>query len=668
MLRIKSIRKKLTLAFGALLLLICAGLSIITYVQSSKALLSQLSESLTQMTKESSKLVKERVNFHLDVLEVIAETESIKSDTLTVDEKLILLKKEVERSGHQYISVADAAGNSKNTIGEESNVSDREYFIKAMSGESFVTDPLVSKLDNSMVVIYAVPIKDGNTVKGVLFAVRDGNELSDIVGDIVFGENSEAFMINKKGTKVAHSNRELVLNMDNDFENVINDSVLKSVTELEQKMIEGKIGVGEYEYNGIEKYMAFAPVEGTNWSFGITSPKSDVIGKVNEFTAIIIVVSLIFIVISIVLTVLIASSISKPIKIVSEHLQILSTGDFTQEVPIKMLKMNDEVGVLSKAMNSMQQSLGNLLRGVSNESSQVSQFLSQISHDMVELNRKIEEITATTEELSASTEETASATEEMNAASLEIESAIQSIAVKSQEGAATAGDMNDMGEAMKKSAINSKKTTIELYEKNKISMENAIEQSKTVNQINILSESILDIASQTNLLALNAAIEAARAGEAGKGFAVVADEIRSLAVNSKNTVARIQEVTSLILVAVNNLSSSAYEIMEFIDGKVLKDYDTLVDSSELYSNNSSKINDMVTDFSAASEEILVSIQSMVAALNQVASASTEGANGATSIAQSTTSIAHMSNEVSKTSEDAKEKSDLLIKAVLKFKV
>lgn len=668
MTKIKSIRTKLTIAFGVLLLLVCVGLGTVAYIQSSKVLLSQLDESLTQMTKESAKLVNERVNLHLNTLEVVAETESVKSDKLTVDEKLNLMKKEVERSGHKYMSIADTAGNSQNTNGEKNNVSDREYFKKAMSGESFVTDPLVSKIDGSMIVIYAVPIKDGNTVKGVLFAGRDGNELSDIVVDIAFGENSEAFMINNEGTKIAHPNRDLVLNIDNDFLNVSKDPMLQSAVYLEQKMVKGETGVGEYEYNGITKYMAFSPVEGTNWSLGLTSPKSVVMSKVNALTRIIVVASIVFIAISISLTVIIAMSISKPIKEISKHLQILSTGDFTQEVPVKMLDMSDEVGVLAKSMSGMQQSLGTLIREVSNESEQVSHLLSEINNDILGLNKKIEEITATTEELSASTEETASATEEMNATSLEIENAVQSVASKSQEGALNAGNMNDMAEDMKINAINSKQTAIEIYEKNKISMENAIEQSKTVEQINLLSEAILDIASQTNLLALNAAIEAARAGEAGKGFAVVADEIRSLAVNSKDTVVKIQEVTKLILVAVNNLSTSAHEVMEFIDIKVLKDYDTLVDSSELYSNNSSKINDMVTDFSAASEEILVSMQSMIAALSEVASASTEGAHGASSIAQSTTSIAQMSNEVSKNSETAKEKSNMLLEAVLKFKV
>lgn len=668
MTKIKSIRTKLSLFFGALLLILCIGLGAITYMKSSNALLSQVNESLTQLTKESSKLVKERVNLHLNTLESVAESNFIGSDTLSLDEKIIFLKKEVERSGHLSICIADMEGNGKNTNGETVDISERDYFLKAMAGERSVTDPMVSKVDGSVVVLYVVPIKDGNVIKGVLFAGRDGNELSNIVDDIEFGEHGEAFMINKEGTTVAHPNKELVLNMDNDFENVLNDEGLQSLVELEKQMVDGKSGIGEYEYDGITKHMAFAPVEGTNWSLALTSPKSEVMEKVYELTTAIIVVSVIAIVIGIAVTILIAAGISKPIKLASDHMQILSTGDFTREVPSKMLKMNDEVGILARAVDVMQQSVGNLIRDVAGESSEVSQMLTQISYEIVELNKNIEEITATTEELSASTEETASATEEMNATSSEIGNAVQSVAIKSQEGAVTANNMNDMAENMKKSAIGSKKDAIEVYEKTKSSMEDAIKQSKSVEQINVLSEAILEIASQTNLLALNAAIEAARAGEAGKGFAVVADEIRNLAVNSKNTVARIQEVTKLILTAVNNLSSSAHEIMDFIDSKVLKDYETLVDSSELYSHNSFKINDMVTDFSAASEEILVSIQNMVQALNEVASASTEVAQGATSIAQGTTSISQMSGEVSKLSETAKEKSDLLIEAVSKLKV
>lgn len=249
MLRLKSIKTKLSLFFGVLLFFICAGLGIMAYISSANALSSSIDESISQMAKEASKVVQARVDAQLYALEVLAETDSIKEDTLTLDEKVRLLDNEVKRNGHIRMNIADTNGNTKNTNGGSSNISDREYFIKALSGESAVSDPIVSKTDNSVIVSYAVPIKDGNTVKGVLIAIRDGNELSTLTNDIKFGKNGAAFMINNKGTTIAHKDKNLVLNMDNDFENVKKDPELKPLVKLEQQMAEGKEGTGEYTYS-----------------------------------------------------------------------------------------------------------------------------------------------------------------------------------------------------------------------------------------------------------------------------------------------------------------------------------------------------------------------------------------------------------------------------------
>jgi methyl-accepting chemotaxis protein len=178
----------------------------------------------------------------------------------------------------------------------------------------------------------------------------------------------------------------------------------------------------------------------------------------------------------------------------------------------------------------------------------------------------------------------------------------------------------------------------------------------------------LDITSQTNLLALNAAIEAARAGEAGKGFAVVAEEIRNLAEGSKTSVSRIQEVTDEILTVVGSLSSSSMEIMEFIDKKVLNDYEGLVETSEKYNELATVINDIVSDFSSTSEELLASIQNMVQAITQIAAAANEEATGAADIAEKTTVIAHMAENVVTLANKSNEKSESLITIVKQFKI
>lgn len=598
----------------------------------------------------------------------MTETDAIKGDTLTIDEKLDLLNNEVKRNGHLMMDVVDINGQAKTTDGNTLDLSSRDYFIKALSGENAVSDPIVSNVDNSLIVCYAVPIKDGSIVKGVLVAVRDGNELSTITNDIKYGKSGVAFMINSKGTAVAHNDKNQVYNMDNNFENAKEDPGLESLVKLEQQMVDGKEGVGEYSYNGVVKYMGFAPVEGTDWSLAITAPKTEVMETVSQLESTLLILGIIFVAVGIAIAFMIASGISRPIKMASDYLNVVATGDFTGTVPSKLLKMKDETGILANAINTMQQSIKSIIKKVVDESSNVSEMLININTNMEQLNKNIEEVSATTQELSAGTEESASSTEEMNATSTEIENAVESIASKAQDGAVTAGNVNKMSEEMKQNAISSKENALEMYGRTKNNLQNAIEQSKAVSQINELSDAILSITSQTNLLALNAAIEAARAGEAGKGFAVVAEEIRKLAEDSKNAVTRIQDVTKVIYTAVENLSSSSGEIMEFIDKKVLNDYDELVTTSETYSKNSSSINDMVTDFSTTSEELLASIQNMVKAIDEIAQSSNEGAQGAASIAQGAADIAQMSNDVIKMAESAKESSDLLIKTVASFKV
>jgi len=668
MLGFKKIKTKLTVVFGTLMLVCCVGLAFVAFSESRNALSSSINESLTQLAYWAANTVQARLDSHLNSLEALAQSPLITGDELSLDEKLEILKEEVARSGHLRMNIADINGNAKNTDGETTNISDREYFKKALAGERAVSDPIVSKADNSVIISFAVPIKKGNEIKGVLIAVRDGYTLSDITNDIKFGESGAAFMINKEGTTIAHKDKNLVYEMDNDFENVKSDPSLESLVELEKEMVQGKTGVGEYTYNGETKYMSYTPVEGTDWSLAITAPKSEVMEKVNGLVTISAGVLSVFVAFGIVITIFIAAGISAPIRMASEHLNVVATGDFTGEVPQKLLRMKDETGTLAKAISTMQQSIKYIIEDVIKESSDVSRMLADIHEHMERLNKSIEGISATTEELSAGTEEIASSTQEMSATSEEIEKAAGSIASKAQESALTINNVSKMAEEMKKNAIMSKENTVSIYGRTKETLQSAIEQSKAVNQINELSDTILAITSQTNLLALNAAIEAARAGEAGKGFAVVAEEIRKLADASKSAASRIQQTTKIILEAVNNLSSSSGEVLDFIDRQVLDDYDYFVEASEKNSQNSLNIYDMVTDFSATSEELLASMQNMAKAINEIANAANEEAQGAASISQEASTISRMSNEVINLAESAKEKSNLLMDAVSRFKI
>lgn len=666
--RFKSIRTKLSLFFGILVFVICGGLGFISYINSTQILSDNINESITQMAREASKGVARELKEHTNALEALAGSDMLKSNTLNTEEKLKLLDYEVERCGHISMGIIDLQGNLTLSDGSSSNVANRDYFKNAVAGKVSISDPIVSSIDQSIVLIYAVPIKEDSSIKSVLIAVRDGNELSDMTKDVHFSDSGQALMVNKDGTTIANQNPEYVRMMFNTIEEAKKNPDFESWAHVLKIMMEGKEGVGEYIYQGDVNYIGYAPVEGTDWSLAITAPKDKVMHKVDLLSLIITASSAVFLALSVVITIIISTSISRPIKESAKLLKTMATGDFTQQISKKLLVMRDENGILASSIQTMQQSFKNIISKVIEESTDVSQMLTSINTGMHQLNKSIEEISATSEELSAGAEETAVSTEEMNATSEQIEKTVETIASKAQEGTGIVSTVNSMAAEMKRNAIASKGNAVRIYGKTKNDLQNAIMQAEAVNQIDELSEAILEITAQTNLLALNAAIEAARAGEAGKGFAVVAEEIRKLAENSKHAVSRIQEVTRTIYSAVNNLSISSGEILTFVDKEVLKDYDSLVDTSEQFNQSSASINDMVMDYSASSEELFASMHSMVKAIEEITSASNEEAQGAYNIAQETSAIAMRSNDVTKMAEAARSRSEELITAVSVFKV
>ncbi|MDF2942758.1 MAG: methyl-accepting chemotaxis protein [Herbinix sp.] len=663
-----SIKTKLILFIGTLLIIICVGLGVISFNAASNAITTQANDNLTNLAHQGADEVTARVDSIYGTLAVIAASDEIVESSFTWEEKKDLLTEAIKRDGHNSMLIADTNGIAKTDKGETNDISDREYFQEALKGNNSVSDPIVSKFDGSLIIAYAVPIKDEDKVIGVLVALRDGNDLSTLIEDITFGESGRAYMIGNEGAMIAHSDVELVKKSFNAFDEMQNDQTLTSLANLHQLMVEGNRGVGEYTFQGTVKYLGYSPVKGTNWSLAVSAPKSEVLSGIHKMKNIMFLISAIFLVLSLGAIYLVAKIIVTPIKLAADHMMVISTGDFTNEVPEKFMKFNDEIGVLAKAMYAMQEATKELVKGVINEAHRVEGSVKETGQHIDELSLQIEEVSCTTEELAAGMEETAASAEEMNATSLEIDHAVETIATRAQEGAIAANQISSRAAQIKKDATKSKTNANEVYINTQEKLRNAIEQSKEVNHIILLSDTILQITEQTNLLALNAAIEAARAGEAGKGFAVVANEVRKLADASKNAANEIQKITKIVVESVLNLSDSSEAVMNFIDLQVLKDYDKFVEIGDQYNKDAEFVDELVTDLSATTEELSSSIQEMIRTIDEVTIAANEGAEGTTNIASKTMTIVEKADLVMKQAGVAEESSVNLIEIVGKFKL
>ena len=334
-------------------------------------------------------------------------------------------------------------------------------------------------------------------------------------------------------------------------------------------------------------------------------------------------------------------SISKPAKVASTKLDAIITniqngeGDLTERIDVKS---KDEIGQLVGGINSFVDQLQGIMLKIRESSNNLNELAGSITAEITDSNDNASSISATMEELSASMEEVAATLDEITSGAQEILSASKEMSEEAETGKEFVTGVKGTAVSMRSDAQASKENTTAMIQEIRAMLEVAIANSRSVEKINELTDEILSISSQTNLLALNASIEAARAGEAGKGFAVVADEIRVLAENSKNTANNIQGISSLVTNAVEELSSDANKMLEFIDSTVLADYDKFVDMANSYHNDADHMDEILQGFYGNARKLAETMAQMTEGIDGINIAVDESAQGVTQAAQSTAQL------------------------------
>jgi methyl-accepting chemotaxis protein len=556
------------------------------------------------------------------------------------------------------MAIYDDEGNMMQSYEEEADketVLNEEawYTSSRNSGKEYVLDPYIDDIDGKdvLMVTVTVPIIDDGQTLGVAGIDLQMGELDRIGDSFKIYDSGYGMTISSDGQMVTHPDEELVGQNIVDIEGFNGaDAILQAIAEGTNLWQEDFSAVTKSDTLKLFVPMRFGNAEST-WLFGVTVPKQEIFAAANQSLLINIVISVVGMLLILGALYVITRGIIATIKMAVGRLNRFAQKDWTGDVPGALLKQQDELGEMARASQEMQDAVSQALGQVSRSTSEVGAVIDATGDLMLQTEQNIQDVSATTQELSASMEETAASAEEMNATAHEIEKAVESIAQRAQGGAQQAREIAQRAESLSREFAAAQGKSNSMLSSSKSAMMGAIEQSKAVQQINILAEAITDITEQTNLLALNAAIEAARAGEAGRGFAVVADEIRKLAEQSNKTIVRIQEVTGEVVASVDSLAGAAQGMLGFVETEVQKDYQSMLNTTDQYATDAQFIDNLVSELSAVSQQVLSSVNHMLQAIEEVTRATQEGAEGTGDIAAK---VGEASEKVIRVAEEARQ--------------
>lgn len=667
--KIKSIKAKIIMFLIPMLLVAFIVLSGLGYKFARDSLRESNLNVMSEMTKTAAARANDQIQSEIKNLEVIASNPNISNESLSLEDKIQIIKPELESTDQLEISVSDNDGNSINTAENKKNIKTTQSFMKSIKGENAITNPYLDPNTKKKVISYSVPIKNAaGKIIGVITSVKDCIDFSSINNEVSFLKTGSSIIVDSNGNFIVAEDESLVSENKNITTMTSDKGSLSELNNIGKSMIIGsKSGMGKYMYDGNEKYITYSPIGTTGLSIGITVDEKDLLSALNSLAIVDAVVTIIMILLISTIMIWFTIKIINRLLDAKNYVDSIANGDFYSQIDKKYLKANDEISAICVSVGQAKSSVGKMIKSVKDNAGVVrtgSVALTEIAEQLAVLT---EEISASIGEVAVSTNKESSEFQEisnklsmfgnrLNMVKENVNSISNDIIVindKSLEGSKDIEQLNNGILSVNRS-----------FERFATSIEYIQGDMKNVHQItNIIN----GISEQINLLAFNAAIEAASAGEAGRGFNVIALEVKKLSDKSKQSAENISKIINRLMKIIKQIVEESSNM----DNELKKQKDAIYNASSSFEEIAGLVKEItpkVSNINNLFEDITYNKDIIVETVSELSEEIKNTSSSLEQVTDSSVELAIFAEKVNNSSDVLLDKADDLIEKVKKFKI
>ncbi len=664
---LKSIRTKLMVILSCMSILSVGAVGIANYINSYNMLYEELKITSTQSIEQVDKIVSnyfiglERqagILASLPVARAISYKTNFATQEINPEDNLLESLEQVKEQDSDILSVYFSTPDKRTITFPVEDLSGfdpttRQWYTAAAEnkGKAVWSEPYIDQSTKDMTITVSKAVVDNDNIIGIFGIDINLGQFSETLANFHIGNNGHVFLVHPSGTVISHPDTAFI-----GTDTITKLSIWEDISTKEK-------GFADYIEDGERYFGVFQTNNITGWKSIASLPEDELLTNLRDVKYSTISIGLAIIILTIMISFAISKYISKNVKKLENGFSKASDGDLTANI---IITSKDEFGELANNFNFMMKKISELMKKVKDSSLIMDETSESIFQMTKETSNAINEIAATVQEVAKGSQEQAVDIDSNSQNIGELANLLEAVTNSTLEVGNLSNSTKELGnQGLEQVKILVDKTERTGQSSNKVN-EIIFHMKESAEEINIITDTINQIASQTNLLALNAAIEAARAGEAGRGFSVVADEIRILAEQSSKATQNISNLISNMNNKTNEAVSAMNDTRQVVEEQILSVGSTKNIFDEILSSLGN-LNDRVQEIEASTMKINRQKDSIVDHTQNISSVSEEISASTEEVSASTEEVTATTTTFVEYSENLKELSQDLVKQINQFK-